>query len=203
MKKRVALFATVLLCMGVLLMTGFSSQQAEKPQAATKEEAPEAMMMKLAQPGAHHERLKAMVGKWEMTGKSSMSPAIEPVSWGGLSEKKMILGDRFLREEVHSEMMGQPFTGIGVVGYDNLLAKYVWIWMDDMSTGIMVSEGTCDDSGKILTLSGEYMDPMEGTMKTARSVIRIISEDKHVFEMYNKGPDGKEFKSMEITYVRS
>lgn len=202
MKQRVALLAVALFCVGAILVSGFSFQQEKEPQATGTEETPDAMMTKSAQPGEHHARLKAMVGTWKMAGKSWMTPAMEPALWDGVSKKKMILGGRFLHEEISSEMMGQPFTGIGIVGYDNLQGKYQWIWMDDMSTGLMISEGTCDESGKTLTLVGEYMDPMTANMQTMKTVVGIISENKHIFEMYMKGPDGAEFKNMEISYER-
>jgi hypothetical protein len=203
MKQRVALLAVALLCVGAILVSGFSFQQGKERQATGVEETPDAKMAKPAQPGEQHERLKAMVGNWKMAGKSWMTPAMEPALWDGVSEKKMILGDRFLHEEVHSEMMGQTFTGIGILGYDNLQGKYQWIWMDDMSTGLMISEGTCDESGKTLIVIGEYMDPMTASMQIAKTVVSIVSEDEHVFEMYMKGPNGAEFKSMEISYERA
>jgi hypothetical protein len=143
-----------------------------------------------------------MAGSWKMTGKSWMTPAMEPAPWEGVAEKKMILGDRYLLEEVSSEMMGQAFAGVGIVGYDNLQGKYVWSWIDDMGTGIMISEGKCDDSGKVVTLVGEFMDPMTKTMQPVRTVLSIASEDEHMLEMYMKGPAGPEFKSMEIIYTR-
>jgi hypothetical protein len=203
MKSRVYLFVGMVVCVGMLLAAGVSSQQAQQPQATGKEETPEAMMAKLAQPGVHHEVLKAMVGTWDMAGKSWMSPAVEPAVWDGKAEKKMILGGRYLQEDVHSEMMGQPFTGLGIVGYDNVQNKYIWIWLDDMSTGIMVSEGDADESGKTLTLVGDYVNPMTQLTETAKTVVHVIDNDNHTVDMYMKGPDGAEYKSMEIAYTRA
>ena len=34
------------------------------------------------------------------------------------------------------------------------------------------------------------------------SVTRIESNDKNLFEMFGPGPDGKEFRQLEITYTR-
>ena len=56
----------------------------------------------------------------------------------------MGLDGRVLIEEVTSSMMGMPFTGHGMTGYDNVTGKYWSTWTDSMSTGLMVSEGTCD-----------------------------------------------------------
>ncbi len=32
--------------------------------------------------------------------------------------------------------------------------------------------------------------------------MKMVSPDQHVLEMYQPGPDGKEYKSMEVTYTR-
>lgn len=37
--------------------------------------------------------------------------------------------------------MGQPFTGIGMHGYENLTKKYVTMWIDSIGTGIFVKDG--------------------------------------------------------------
>ena len=55
-------------------------------------------------------------------------------------------------------MMGMPFTGHGMRGYDNVSGKYWSTWNDSMSTGMMVSEGTCD-AQKRLHLHGQLERP--------------------------------------------
>lgn len=201
MKMRgVALLSAVLL-VGALLAGSAVSQDAEKPKSG-EAEAMEAAWAKAAAPGEHHKYLEALQGEWEMAGKSWMSPAVEPMTWGGTSTKTMLMGGRYLREEIRSEMMGQAFTGVGILGYNNLSQKYWHIWFDSMSTGPISSEGSCDAEGKVFTLVGEYDDPMTGGRLKARTVMTVHGDDKHVFESYQINPDGSEFKSMEITYVR-
>lgn len=97
--------------------------------------------------------------------------------------------------------MGQPFNGIGVMGYDNHTKKYVSTWMDSMSTGIFFMEGTASADGKTITQKGQYDDPMEGRMKL-RGVTKVVDNNTEIFEMYSTGKKGKEIKMMEITYTR-
>ena len=47
------------------------------------------------------------------------------------------------------DMMGSPFSGIGLNGYDNNTGKYVSTWMDTMSTAILYFEGTAGPDGKL------------------------------------------------------
>ena len=49
--------------------------------------------------------------------------------------QKMILDGRFLHQEFNGEMMGSPFIGIGITGYDNGSKQYVSNWMDSSEKG--------------------------------------------------------------------
>lgn len=181
---------------------GTAGTQAQKAPAMS----PEMMAVmeayeKAARPGPMHKVLQEMAGTWDTAVKYWMGPG-EPAVSRGLSENKMILGGRYLQQKYEGEAMGKPFHGLGLTGYDNVAQAFAGIWIDDMGTGVMTSTGGLDPSGKILTLSTVWNDPTAKGPKKGRSVIQIVSHDKHVLEMYDTGPDGKEMKVMEITYTR-
>jgi hypothetical protein len=119
----------------------------------------------------------------------------------GTCEQKMLLGGRFLQQEFTGDMMGSPFTGIGVTGYDNHTKKYVSTWMDSMSTAILVFEGTASADGKTIIQESHYDTPTKGPLKW-RSVTKIVDDNTWSFEMYETDKGGKEEKMMEITYTR-
>jgi hypothetical protein len=156
---------------------------------------------KLATPGPQHKMLESMAGSWTTKITSWCEPDTPPRESTGASEQKMILGGRFLQQEFSGEMMGSPFTGIGVTGYDNHTKKYVSTWMDSMGTAILSFEGTAGADGKTITQETRYDDPIKGPMKW-RSVTRIVDNNTHVFEMYGIDKSGKKDKMMEITYTR-
>jgi hypothetical protein len=163
---------------------------------------------KAATPGEFHAKLKPLAGKWTFVTKARMSPDEPWHESPGKAEYKWILGGRILSQEVkaspgeHDAAMGGPFEGFGLTGYDNMTKKYFNAWADSMGTGLMMSTGSVDSSGKTFTYTGEYQDPVSGQKKTAKSVLKIAGDDKIVFEMYDTGPDGKEFMSLEVTYTR-
>jgi hypothetical protein len=99
-------------------------------------------------------------------------------------------------------MMGSPFTGVGVTGYDNHTEKFVSTWMDSMSTGIYFFEGTGSADGKSFTQESQYDDPVQGPTKW-RAVTRIVDDNTFVFEMYGTHKKSKEAKMMEMTYTRN
>ena len=113
----------------------------------------------------------------------------------------MILDGRVLVEDISSSMMGQPFTGHGMHGYDNTSGKYWGTWNDSMSTGVMISEGTCD-AQHACTFTGSWIDPVKKETVTSRMTTRWTGPTTEIFEMYGPGPDGKETKMMEITYTK-
>jgi hypothetical protein len=183
-------------------MTASLAMAKEKKQ--DKQMDPQAMMemyQKLATPGEPHKLFASLAGSWTTKTKSWMEPNKPPMESTGTCEQKMLLDGRFLQQECTGEMMGQPFTGIGMTGYDNHTKKYVSTWMDSMGTGIFFMEGTASADGKTITERGSYNDPIEGPMKL-RGVTKIVDNNTETFEMYGTGKRGKEMRMMEIIYTR-
>lgn len=168
-------------------------------------------MMEAGTPGEAHAKLKPMTGKWTYASKWRMSPDQPWDESTGKAEYKWILGDRILSNVVKNDpnpakdamMGGQPFEGFGMNGYDNVSKKYFNIWSDNMSTGIMISHGTADGSGKVFTYESEYDCPMTGTHKKVKTITKIEGDDKMVFQMFDKDDKGKEFLSGEVAYTRT
>jgi hypothetical protein len=177
-----------------------------KPDASFGAEAMGQMMAEYAKWGAlgeQHKEFAKAVGDWETTCRIYMAPGVPPMESKGTATFKTILGGRFLVQEYKSEMMGQPYEGMGIEGYDNFKKKYVSIWMDSMSTGIWSSAGDCDSTGKTCTYYGAMDDPVTGVQdKMGKMVVRVVDDDKHMFDMYELLPDGTEKKCMDIEYTR-
>jgi hypothetical protein len=86
-------------------------------------------------------------------------------------------------------------------GYDNTTGKYWSTWNDSMSTGVMVSEGTCD-AKQSCTVTRSWTEPVKKTMEKSRMTTKWTSPTTEIFEMYAPGRDGKEMKMMQITYTK-
>jgi hypothetical protein len=178
--------------------------KAKKAAAAPMDEkAAMEAMTKASTPGDAHKQLETLAGKWDVKVSSWMAPGKPPMESTGKSEAKMTLGGRFLEEHFDGTFMGQPFTGMGYTGYDNVQKKYVGTWMDSMSTGVMTSSGKMGADGKTFAMTGSMSDPMSGKMTTVKEKLIVTDPDHHTFEMWGAGPDGKNFKMMEILYTRA
>lgn len=116
----------------------------------------------------------------------------------GTSKASWILGGRFLEEEFHGEMMGKPYMGRGLFGFNNTKQKFQSVWLDDVNTAIITAEGKGENGYKVITLEGKVDCAGTGQRDiNMKEVFRILSADKHVLEMSH---DGR--KTMEITYTR-
>jgi hypothetical protein len=158
--------------------------------------------MTLMQPGAEHQALATVAGTWDVACTMWMDPAQPPTRSTGTAKLETILDGRYLRQDFTGEFMGQPFTGIGIEGYDRVKKAYTSTWLDSMSTGIMNMTGTSSDGGKTITYQGEFSCPMENGQVKGRTVVTHPDDSTMLVTMYaTRG--GKESKSMELRYTRA
>lgn len=159
-----------------------------------------------ATPGAPHKMLAEKAGEWTYTSKWwDSKDQKKPQTSKGTSTMTMILGGRWLQQNFKGTAMGQPFEGLGLVGYDNIKGTYESLWLDTMSTALMHGTGSYDASTKTLKDSGTHSCPISAD-KTQSFRSEWLMKDKNnmVFSMYGKGFAGKEeFLQMEITYTRA
>ena len=184
-------------------------------QAAASGKPSEAEMMKqmteLAKLNENHKLLASLAGTWSYTVKMWMNPDpnAKPQESKGTSVTKSTMEGRFFVTEVTGKMeMPGPdgkmkdftFKGMGTDGYDNVKKKFVGSWVDNMGTGIMMSEGDYDPATKTFTYTSEY-EATPGMKQKIREVLKMTDKDHHVFEWY-EDRGGQEAKTMEISYTR-
>lgn len=185
-----------------LLIAPSTAAFADTHQQAEMSAEEKAMMeayQNAATPGPEHARMAEKVGSYtlEMT---NFPPGAEPVKESGKATRRMTLGGRVMVEEVDASMMGSRFNGYGMTGYDNVSGRYWSTWNDSMSTGIMISDGSCDAAGAC-EFKGSWNDPLTKGKTHVRMNTRW-SDGTEIFEMYGPGPDGEEMRMMEIIYKR-
>jgi hypothetical protein len=155
-----------------------------------------------AKPGPAHKALDALVGDWKAEVKCWMEPGGSPEVSQATAKTRWTLGGHFLEEEFHGEMMGKPFTGRSLLGYDNTKQTYNSVWVSDVQTSMFTCEGKGESGNKVITLEGKANCPATGRKDIPmKTVFRVISPDKHIFEMFD-GSRGENAKTMEITYTR-
>ena len=191
-----------MLASALVLAAALPALAQDKPPKMSPEE--QKMMEayeKAGAPGPQHAALAREAGTYDIAIRSWMAPGAPPVEDKGTATRAMTLDGRVLTENVQATMNGKPFTGHGMQGYDNVTGRAWSTWNDSMSTGLMVSDGSCD-AQNACTFTGSWNDPVTKGKVNARMTTRWTSPTVQVFEMYTAGPGGKEAKMMEMTYTK-
>ncbi len=149
----------------------------------------------MPQPSAEHKALHRSVGTWDATidmmGQTSKGSLTIELGPGGFSVFSHFTGT----------VMGGPFEGRGIDGYDPGKKKYVSWWTDSMAPAPGLTEGTWDEKTQTMTMQGDMPD-MTGKMVKHRLVTKWTSNDTMDFEIFAPGPDGKEMGGFKIHYTR-
>ena len=186
--------------LATLCTTVGRAEEGQQPPPAFDTQAIEQMMAEYAKLGPEHERFKQVVGKWKTETKSFCKDPQNPEVSEGTAVFTLLMDGRFLVQRFHGVFDGKPFEGMGLCGFDRVKKKHTGIWIDNMGTGIMHSEGTLDEASGTMTDIGEMASPI-GPMRM-KMVTKPIDNDKFLFTMVVLLPDGSENKGMEILYTR-
>ena len=193
---------TSLTLVALLLGAPLQAQDASKaPEMTPEQKAEMEAYMKAGAPGPEHKRLASTAGTYDVKVKNWHEPGGPATEETGSATRMMALDGRILVEQFQGTMMGSPFTGHGMTGYDNVTGKYWSTWNDSMSTGLMVSEGTCD-AQMACSFTGSWNDAIKKAPVKTRMTTRWTNPTTEVFEMYGPDKKGTEMKMMEITYTR-
>jgi len=148
----------------------------------------------MAQAGKEHKWLASHAGDYtaKMSGMMGESE--------GTNKIESVLGGLWNVTHLESSMMGQPFQGIEILGYDPQKKMFVSVWVDSMSTTLSTMEGTYDAETKKLTMKGESVG-QDGEVGEMVNVTEYKG-DAMAFTMSMKGPDGGLMPLMTIDYAR-
>jgi len=152
-------------------------------------------------PGEVHKMIAQSDGEWNEDITMWMDPAAPPTKTTATAKNEMIMGGRYQLSKTTGNMMGMPFEGMSLVGYDNAKKTFTSVWIDNLGTGITTMEGGWDDASKSITFKGKMVDPMTGKDVSTRQVIKFLDIDTQEMEMYDTR-NGKETKTMEIKLTK-
>lgn len=161
-----------------------------------------AVMAQMPQPGAEHEALKQLEGTW--TGEATLQlPGMEPQK----SEVKVInsmdLNGFWLMGQYEGSMMGMPFKGHSVWGYDQETGKYVEVWVDSMRSKMSRLEGEYDAAAKKWTKWLDGTHPMTGKPIKERHTVTMVDADHYTMKMAMPGDDGEYVPYMVMEQARA
>lgn len=150
--------------------------------------------------GPEHELLKRLVGEWKIATKVYTAPGAPPIEAKGEAEAESAYDGRFVEMEVKGEIMGQPWNGSYVFGFDRFKKEYSLAIWTNVSTALSVGAGSADASGNVLTYK-VHMNDAQGS-RDSRFVIRFAAGGGHVLEAYDTVPGLGEVKVLESTFTK-
>jgi hypothetical protein len=168
------------------------------------------IMMEMGKLNENHKMLADTAGTWSYVVKMWMDPKGNPTESKGTVVRKAVMDGRYVTgdysgtfkmPDADGKMKDMNFKGMSMDAYDNAKKKFVSGWVDNMGTGIMVTEGTYDPSSKSITYTGDF-EMAPGMKSKIREVIKFTDKTHMNMEYFEDRGQG-EAKSMEIAYTRA
>ncbi len=148
-------------------------------------------------PTAEHKQLVEQgAGEWE--GTLTLLESGAPDVTVPAKETNVAIGGFWIHSRFESTVMGMPFTGTAISGYDENKKKYVGTWVDSMSSYLAIMEGAMDAKGEKLIMHWQAPN-MTGAMAPHRSVT-VHTKDSYTTTFFIGEGDG--VKSMELKMKR-
>ena len=170
--------------------------------------------MRRGLPGKEHAALNPLVGTWRARyevygtlGRRGDEPPI--VSDDVTTRREWIGGGRFIEDTTEGTLMGAPLWRRGWLGYSNVDRRYEWITIDSVNSTMMIYSGAPGSAtAQPIVMEGAFTDQGVAGEETVgkrvgmRTVIRIESDNRHVFELYFRRPGEKDVLALRTIYVR-
>lgn len=156
----------------------------------------------MAQPGAEHKAIAQLAGNW--SGQATLQfPGMEPMTSEIEVTNTMDLGGFWLLGHFEGSMMGIPFSGHSVFGFDTEKGKYVEIWVDSMRSGMSQLEGDYDAGSRKWTKWLDGKHPMTGEPIRERHTVTLRAADVMILELAMPGEDGEYLPYMVLEQTRA
>jgi Protein of unknown function (DUF1579) len=172
-------------------------------------------MVRNGQPGEMHKRLGALVGEWNvnMTFYIAGGTTEKPIVASGLICRREWIpetGNRHLRDVMEGTFGGNSYYRLGILSYSTMDKRYEWNTVDVINTMMMTYKGAKDSASPNgdIVMSGEFTDQgvlgdsYAGKTIGQRTVIKIESPDRHVFDVYFTPPGETERLAARWIYTR-
>jgi quinol monooxygenase YgiN len=165
-------------------------------------------------PNEGHAALEPLIGAWRVHksvyGTMGRSPDLPPIVSDEITTtREWVAERRYIQDTTTGIVDGKPYWRRGWLGYSNMDRRYEWVTIDSLNSTMMIYLGKPGTGKKLpIDVTGVFSDQGVVSEQTVgksvgmRTVIRIESNDRHIFELYFKPPGGKEQLADRSEYTR-
>ncbi|HEV8430351.1 MAG TPA: DUF1579 family protein [Pyrinomonadaceae bacterium] len=164
-------------------------------------------------PGAGHAALTPLIGSWQVEmsiyGTMGRSPDLPPiVSRDIRTTRSWVANGQYIEDTTEGTVEGQPYWRRGWLGYSNLDRRYEWVTIAPRVPMMIYFGKSASGEQTTIELTGSFTDQGIVNEQTVgkpvgqRTVIRIESNDRHVFDLYFTPPGKKEQLAMRLVFTR-
>jgi Protein of unknown function (DUF1579) len=154
----------------------------------------------------HFKILAQLSGDWYYTAAFWAVPGAEPRRTTGTITNQMVMESRFLSSTVVGSMDigGQQVLvkGQGLLGYDNAKKSFTSVWVDTLTTGMMIGAGNYDKKDNAIRETGQFTNPLTGGEEKFRSELQFTDGDEYKRTIFAIDKAGRESKLMEFDYSK-
>jgi hypothetical protein len=202
----------VLACIHTLPTSARSAVKAGGAPLVAQEPVP--AWMQRGFPGAGHAALAPLVGSFRVElsiyGTMGRSPDLPPLVSRDIRTTRVWIADgHYLEDTTEGTIEGKPYWRRGWLGYSNIDRRYEWVTVAPL-VPMMVYLGKPGsgeqmpiDMTGVFTDQGVVSEKTVGKSVVQRTVIRIESNDRHIFELYFTSPGDKEQLALRTVYTRT
>jgi hypothetical protein len=211
-----ALFAAVVAIASVVVAPHrvFAQENVGQTSAPGTPQQQQPQWMLRGLPGSGHNALEPLAGTWRVQmsiyatfGRSPAEPPI--VSDDIICRRGWVAGGRYLEDTTEGTLAGGRYWRRGWLGYSNMDRRYEWVTIDAVNTTMMSYAGAPGSASETpISMSGVFTDQGVASEETVgkpvgmRTVIKIESNDRHVFELYFTPPGKQEALATVGIYTR-
>jgi hypothetical protein len=175
-------------------------------QTPTQDPAIQEMLAKMkavATPGPRHKALAKYVGTWNVE-MAMVMPGAPAQRSQGTATYQWIIDGRWMSQRITGLLMGMPYESFSIIGFDNYAKNHVAVTVSSADTAMTMSRGlVVDPTHKVTAVYGTLDEYATGELhKPFKSVMREVSDTRHVMEIWDLGIGDAGAKVLEFTFTR-
>jgi hypothetical protein len=162
-----------------------------------------AKMKAVATPGPHHKALGKYLGVWNVE-LALVMPGAPAQRSKGTATYQWIIDGRWMSQRISGQLMGMPYESFSILGFDNYAKNHVAVTVSNADTAMIMSRGlVVDPTNKVSAVYGTLDEYTTGELhKPFKTVVREISDTRHVMEIWDLGIGDAGAKVLEFTFTR-